>query len=58
MHKLRFKDTVVFLGDVALRLSNELNPIFPFPTTFLGDLSEEQRGKRPTWSGDWLLQSQ
>lgn len=39
LHKLRFKDTVVFLGDVALRLSNELNPIFPFPTTFLGYVS-------------------
>lgn len=36
MHKLHFHDTMVYVGNVSIELTNELNPIFPFPTTLLG----------------------
>lgn len=39
LHKLHFKDTVIYVGNMTIQLSNELNPIFPFPTTLLGYIS-------------------
>lgn len=39
LHKLHFKDTVIYVGNMTIQLSNELNPIFPFPTTLLGYVS-------------------
>jgi len=39
LHRLHFKDTVIYVGNMTIQLSNELNPIFPFPTTLLGYIS-------------------